>query len=219
MVKPASSDRPPPRPGPPPGSRLPAGERRASILAAAFPRFAVHGFEGTTTRDLARAAGVTEPVLYRHFPSKEALFAAVLEEAAGRLVAALDAAVGGARGAGARLEALAERLEPLLAAHVDEFRVLNGAAATRPDAATAGAVREAYRRLGERLVAALDGDGLRPGVSAETAGHLLLEMGLGASLARPLGVPGVCRVGYGREVLALLLSALTARGRPRPRPR
>ena len=47
-----------------PPRRLPAGERREALLAAALPVFAVRGYEGATTRDLAAAAGVTEPVLY-----------------------------------------------------------------------------------------------------------------------------------------------------------
>lgn len=41
---------------------------------AALPLFARKGFAETTTRDLARAAGVSEPLLYKHFPSKEALY-------------------------------------------------------------------------------------------------------------------------------------------------
>lgn len=39
-----------------------------------MPLFARRGFDGVTTREIAAAAGVSEPILYRHFPSKEALF-------------------------------------------------------------------------------------------------------------------------------------------------
>lgn len=52
-------------------------ERKAAIVRAALPLFAQKGFARTTTRDLARAAGVSEPLLYRHFPSKEALYLAI----------------------------------------------------------------------------------------------------------------------------------------------
>jgi AcrR family transcriptional regulator len=57
-----------------------APERRTSILRAAFGAFAEHGYLGTSTRDLARAAGVTEVTLFRHFPTKEALFRAAVAE-------------------------------------------------------------------------------------------------------------------------------------------
>lgn len=58
---------------------LTADERRATILSAALELFSRRGFSGTTVRQLARKAGVTEAVLYQHFPSKEALFNAILE--------------------------------------------------------------------------------------------------------------------------------------------
>ena len=51
-----------------------APERRAQVLRVATRLFARFGYARTTTASLARAAGVTEPVLYRHFPSKRALF-------------------------------------------------------------------------------------------------------------------------------------------------
>lgn len=59
--------------------RLTAPARRAAILQAAIRLFAERGFRGTTTRALAEAVGVTEPVLYEHFPSKRDLFAAIVE--------------------------------------------------------------------------------------------------------------------------------------------
>jgi AcrR family transcriptional regulator len=60
-------------------TRLPAEARRASVLEAACALFATRSFRGTTTADIAREAGVTEPVLYRHFPSKCALYLACLD--------------------------------------------------------------------------------------------------------------------------------------------
>ena len=62
-----------------PANRLPAAARRSAILEAAGLAFVRHGLHGTTTRELARTCGITEPVLYRHFPGKVALFLAVLE--------------------------------------------------------------------------------------------------------------------------------------------
>jgi AcrR family transcriptional regulator len=51
-----------------------AKDRKVAIVKAALPLFARQGFAETTTRELARAAGVSEPLLYKHFPGKEALY-------------------------------------------------------------------------------------------------------------------------------------------------
>ncbi|MHB8523467.1 MAG: TetR/AcrR family transcriptional regulator [Limisphaerales bacterium] len=51
-----------------------AEDRKQAIVEAALPLFARKGFAETTTKDLARAAGVSEPLLYKHFPGKEALY-------------------------------------------------------------------------------------------------------------------------------------------------
>src|SRR4051794_11116952 len=60
--------------------RLSAGDRRSAIIDAARGLFARNGFRGTGTSDIAAAAGCSEPVIYKHFASKQALFAAVLED-------------------------------------------------------------------------------------------------------------------------------------------
>ncbi len=55
--------------------RLSAEARRHSILASAAPLFAKKGFAGATTKQIAQAARVSEALLYKHFPSKEAIYA------------------------------------------------------------------------------------------------------------------------------------------------
>ena len=58
-------------------------DRRQDILMAAMELFAKKGFRGTTTRDLAAAAGVNEAIIFRHFTNKEELYSAILEHKAG----------------------------------------------------------------------------------------------------------------------------------------
>jgi AcrR family transcriptional regulator len=58
--------------------RLHAEERRVAIVEAAKPLFARRGFAGTTTKELARAAGVSEALVFQHFPSKAALYQEIL---------------------------------------------------------------------------------------------------------------------------------------------
>lgn len=57
-----------------PVERLQADARKAEILLAALGIFALKGFAATTTKDLAAAAGVSEGLLYKHFPGKESLY-------------------------------------------------------------------------------------------------------------------------------------------------
>lgn len=59
--------------------RLSAPERRALILETSVRLFSEKGFRGTTTRELAAAAGVTEPVLYEHFRTKRDLYTAIID--------------------------------------------------------------------------------------------------------------------------------------------
>jgi AcrR family transcriptional regulator len=54
-------------------------ERKLSIVHAAMRLFGEKGFRGTTTRELAAAVGVSEPVLYEHFKTKRELYAAIIE--------------------------------------------------------------------------------------------------------------------------------------------
>ncbi len=54
-------------------------ENERALLEAAERAFAEHGFSGATTADIARAAGVPKPNLHYYFPTKEALYRAVVE--------------------------------------------------------------------------------------------------------------------------------------------
>jgi TetR/AcrR family transcriptional regulator len=66
--------------GPAPRKNVPTRERRRQILDAAARLFAAGGFAGTTTRQIASAVGISETVLFRHFPSKQDLYSAILED-------------------------------------------------------------------------------------------------------------------------------------------
>lgn len=60
--------------------RSSAQERQASIIAAAASLFAEKGFNGTTTREIAKTAGISEALLFKYFPTKRVLYAAILAE-------------------------------------------------------------------------------------------------------------------------------------------
>jgi AcrR family transcriptional regulator len=61
-------------------TRLSAGERRQELLDSACRVFSRSSYRGATTAEIAREAGITEPILYRHFGSKRDLYLACLDE-------------------------------------------------------------------------------------------------------------------------------------------
>jgi AcrR family transcriptional regulator len=73
--------------------RLAAPERRAALLDCACRVFSEGSYRGTTTAEIAREAGVTEPILYRHFESKRDLYLACLTDAWERVRATTEEAI------------------------------------------------------------------------------------------------------------------------------
>jgi AcrR family transcriptional regulator len=90
-----------------------AGERREAVLAAAIPEFAAGGLAGTSTEDVARRAGISQPYLFRLFPTKKALFLALVERCFRQVAAAFEAAAMDRVGEDA-LDAMADAYHQLL---------------------------------------------------------------------------------------------------------
>jgi AcrR family transcriptional regulator len=93
--------------------RLDSGLRRAQIIQIARRLFAEGGYRPTTTRQLARAAGVSDALMYRHFESKDDVLRAVVDQGVAGFAAMRDVADAG------RDRPLAERLTILGRAFLD----------------------------------------------------------------------------------------------------
>jgi len=63
----------------PSGGRMAADERRLQIAQVAMRLFSERGFSGTTTKEIAQAAGVSEAIIFRHFATKEDLYTAIID--------------------------------------------------------------------------------------------------------------------------------------------
>jgi len=87
-------------------ARLPAAERREALLEVALRVFTEGSYRGTTTAEIARAAGVSEPILYRHFASKRDLYLAALDHVWQKVRAAWEQALAEAPDVRAALEAI-----------------------------------------------------------------------------------------------------------------
>ena len=124
-----------------------AADRRELLLEAAAAEFAVGGLHGATTDAIARRAGISQPYVYRLFPSKKALFLAVVERAFDDVEAAFRAAVAaGADRPEDRLAAMGTAYGGLLADR-DALLVQLHAYAATADPDVLAAVRTRYGRL------------------------------------------------------------------------
>jgi TetR/AcrR family transcriptional regulator len=190
--------------------------RREHILEAARAEFAARGLDGASMRDIARRAGCTTGAIYPLFPSKEALYAALLEDSLERLRATLEAAAASARTPQA---ALGRAARAFIAYYEDRPFELNlGLHAFR------GLRRSALgggldRRLNDALARALDVIG-RPlaatlGLDAAQARRhvtLLFSQMMGTLVLHAAGRLRGAGVGP-RELLRLQLELLRGAGR------
>jgi AcrR family transcriptional regulator len=86
MVTATSTDRPR-------GNRLPRLARRRQLLDAALEVFVARGYHAAAMDEIAERAGVSKPVLYQHFPGKQELYLALLDESVERLIDGLRTAL------------------------------------------------------------------------------------------------------------------------------
>jgi len=75
-----------------------ADERRETVLDAAMIEFGLGGFEGTSTESIARRVGVSQPYLFRLFPSKRAMFLASVERCFDRVQTMFESSADGLTG-------------------------------------------------------------------------------------------------------------------------
>jgi|SRR5580704_14238024 AcrR family transcriptional regulator len=128
-----------------PRRRLPAAERRASIEEAAARLFAERGFAGTTVEEIVAAAGVSKPMLYRHFESKKELQVKLLEHRRDELAAAaLDGFLEDHPSTKRRLAAMTDAWFAHVEQHPETSRVLF------QDATGDGEIQELQRELRAR---------------------------------------------------------------------
>jgi AcrR family transcriptional regulator len=97
-------------------TRQTAEERRSAVLDAATKEFAAKGYHGTSTDDIARAAGISQPYLFRLFGSKKDLYLATVERSRDELYAIFAAAAEGKHGKDA-LNAMAEAYQRVMQDH------------------------------------------------------------------------------------------------------
>lgn len=137
--------------------RLSAGERREAVLAAAMREFADRGFHGASTEDIARAAGISQPYLFRLFGTKKGLYLAAarrgLEDTHERMAAAAE----GLRGREA-LAAMGAAYRELLLEDRTRLKLMMQCFGSCDDDDVRETVRSSWREL-TALVEEVSGEG------------------------------------------------------------
>ena len=191
-------------------TRMTADARRESIIDAARDVFSRRGFHGAGTAEIASRAGCSEPMLYKHFPSKQALFAAVLEDAGRRMAARVDEIVAHADDpVQASLVALAElaSTDPFVIQNV-RLRMLAASLTDDPDvrAALAEHSTRMRARVTSIMTTARERGFLRDDVDLDSVAWLWLGYVLAGGFAEAVEPGSALRVcpGAARAFLQLL---------------
>lgn len=112
-------------------ARLPAARRRAQLLEVALDLFAERGYHQASMNEIAEAAGVTKPVLYQHFGSKEKLYLELLRDVSGALADAVLEATASAAGPRDQVERGFGALFRFIGARPSRYGILFGEATRR----------------------------------------------------------------------------------------
>ena len=163
--------------------RLKAPQRREQLIAVATKQFAKFGYDATTTDAIATAAGVTEPILYRHFGSKQELFVAITRSVSEQTIAHWHAlAVPATGGPAEQLREIARQFPAHVKRTGDAYRVIHSALTTSRDRKVLAVLREHYRRLEDFfcgiITAGIDAGAFRK-VDPKTPAWHLINTGLG----------------------------------------
>jgi len=124
--------------------------KKESILKTAARLFATQGFDGTTTIQLAREAGVTEPLIYYHFKGKDDLFTRIIAATFSEYFSRIDALEKNPDSPFGQIRKLIELQYDIAAEMPDEVQLVANACPARlkdPEDICAGNVKEYRRRL------------------------------------------------------------------------
>jgi AcrR family transcriptional regulator len=134
------------------GLRRSAEERREDVLQAALLEFAMGGPERTSTSDIAERAGISQPYLYRLYPTKQALFLAAIERTFEKVCALFEQCVGDKTGEEAR-EAMALAYSELLSSDRTFLKLqMQAYAASTDDEEVRKVTMRCYARLWDEVV-------------------------------------------------------------------
>lgn len=197
-------------------SRLPAAKRREQLLDAALELFASHGYARATTSELAKAAGVTEPIIYRHFSSKKDLFIALIERTGQQTLEQWAQDLKNASDPADRLRRIIGDNPMVSTRGQRAYRVLLQSITESNDeqirAAVSNHIRSVHAFLVKEVERAQEARSVVTRFSAEILAWLLIHVGMGYGVVTALGVE---RHGFdesGAHVQEIISRLLVGRG-------
>jgi AcrR family transcriptional regulator len=164
-------------------ARLKAPQRREQLMEVATKLFARNGYEATTTAAIALAAGVTEPILYRHFKSKQDLFVAIVKAVSTLTMQHWEEMIANTSDPAEQIRRVASQMPRHMGALEDAYHVLHGALATSQDKKVLAVMKEHYLQI-ERFFSRIIADGQKRGsfrknVQPRAAAWQLIMTGIG----------------------------------------
>src|SRR5207244_8485148 len=124
--------------------RMRKADRKRQLLIHAKHLFVTLGYQNTTTEKIARAAGVSEPVLYRHFENKKALFLEVLQEIRAATLNRWHAETVGLTDPLEKLQRIMDLYLGTTREHAIEFRIMHRTLVETDDGEIAAFLRSFY---------------------------------------------------------------------------
>jgi len=195
-------------------ARMKAEERRQQLLESAAQCFAQNGYRGTTTAMIAAEAGISEPIIYRHFKNKQDLFVALVEKVADEVFANWQNATQNASSPLEKLQVLMYQnpatSDPQTAS---VYRLLFHASTETSEPAIQKAIHHHYERyvnsLAEVMSEAQKTGQIRDDVPAEWLAWQIIHAAVGFAMVKPLNIPNHATMEFAQGTIRLLIELLT----------
>jgi AcrR family transcriptional regulator len=167
-------------------SRLKAPQRREQLIEAATKIFAKWGYNAATTAAIADAAGVTEPILYRHFASKQEMFVAITRAMSQQTLRHWQELIGPSTTATEKIRKIAQEFPNHIRENEDAYHVIHGALSTSRDRKVLAVMKEHYSGI-EKFFCKIVQDGQREGefqksLDPKIPAWQLINMGIGYAM-------------------------------------
>jgi AcrR family transcriptional regulator len=127
--------------------RLKAPQRKEQIIEVATRIFARHGYNAATTKAIAEAAGVTEPILYRHFNGKQEMFVAIARRMSKETLSHWEELIADEKSPQEQFRIIAREFPAHQRRLADAYNVIHGALATTHDRKVTNVLKEHYSRI------------------------------------------------------------------------
>jgi len=195
-----------------------AEDRREQLLETAARCFAAYGYRGTTTAKIAAEAGISEPIIYRHFKNKHDLFIALIEKVGDEVLRNWHEATRNAR-------TPLEKLRTLLYSNpatadpwtASVYRILFHASTEVSEPAIQQAIRDHYERYVRSLASVMSeaqqAGEIRDDLPAEWLCWQIIHAAVGFAMVRPLNIPSHANLKFVQGTIRLITELLT-RGAP-----